>query len=306
MLTGEYLVLKGATALALPLNLGQDMCVDTLDDNDGRIYWNASIKSTDIAQRHWFSSIINKNDFSIVDTDNKEISKRLSDILSEIKSLNDNVFNDSHDYRFSTILDFDPHWGLGSSSTLINNLSKWAQIDPYKLLESTFKGSGYDIACAASSSPIFYKIKTQQTSLSRQVSSADFNPDFKDMLYFVYHGHKQNSAKEVKAFLGKDKDYENEISAVSEISESLPKIKNISDFCYLMKMHEDIISSCISHDKIGDSFPDFEGQLKSLGAWGGDFFMAATNWDEMKVRSYFENKGHNIILKYKDIIYKTH
>ena len=62
MLTGEYLVLKGATALALPLNLGQDMCVDTLDDNDGRIYWNASIKSTDIAQRHWFSSIINKND----------------------------------------------------------------------------------------------------------------------------------------------------------------------------------------------------------------------------------------------------
>ena len=41
MLTGEYLVLKGATALALPLKLGQSLDVDTLGSDDNRIYWEA-------------------------------------------------------------------------------------------------------------------------------------------------------------------------------------------------------------------------------------------------------------------------
>ena len=46
LLTGEYLVLKGATALALPLRLGQSMNVETLDSDEGKIYWDAYIKST--------------------------------------------------------------------------------------------------------------------------------------------------------------------------------------------------------------------------------------------------------------------
>ena len=36
MLTGEYLVLKGAIALALPLKLGQSMDVDILGSDDWR------------------------------------------------------------------------------------------------------------------------------------------------------------------------------------------------------------------------------------------------------------------------------
>ena len=46
LLTGEYLVLKGAVALALPLKLGQSMNVETLDSDEGLIYWNAYLKST--------------------------------------------------------------------------------------------------------------------------------------------------------------------------------------------------------------------------------------------------------------------
>ncbi len=311
LLTGEYLVLKGATALALPLKLGQSLDVVTSDKDENRIYWNAYKKSTDNGQQTtdivhnpqpWFSVVLDKTNFSVIETDDKEKAERLSNILSKVKSLNDDVFNDTHDYIFSTLLDFDPQWGLGSSSTLINNISEWANIDPYLLLDSTFKGSGYDIACAKEQSPIFYQIDSQQSTDSRQIRPADFNPEFKDNLYFVYQGHKQNSANEVKAFLNKENNFENEIKSISEISEIMPDLKTLRDFCYFIKVHEEIMERCLDQKRIKKYYSDFEGEMKSLGAWGGDFFLAATEWDIDKVRKYFENKSLNVVIRYKDIV----
>ncbi len=319
LLTGEYLVLKGATALALPLKLGQSLEAEALDSDEGKIYWNANLKTTDNGQRTtdivcgvkpWFNVILNKADFSVLATDDKERAERLSNILSKAKSLNASLFTESHDYKFSTHLDFDPHWGLGSSSTLINNIAEWANIDPYLLLDETFKGSGYDIACAKAEQPIFYSLQPsaacnkQQNDLTSQrlSASAFFNPSFKDNLYFVYQGHKQNSAEEVKIFLDKDKNYEKEIKSISEIGRILPEIQTLRDFCYFMKVHEEIMSSCLERKRIKKYFNDFEGEMKSLGAWGGDFFLAATEWNEEKVQKYFNDKGHNVIFKYKDIV----
>ena len=51
LLTGEYLVLKGATALALPLKKGQSLEVENLDSNDGLIHWDAFYKTTDNGQQ---------------------------------------------------------------------------------------------------------------------------------------------------------------------------------------------------------------------------------------------------------------
>lgn len=305
LLTGEYLVLKGATALALPLKLGQSLDVETLEENENRIYWNAYKKSTDNGQQAtdivhdlqpWFSAVLDKTDFSVIETDDKEKAERLSNIMSKVKSLNDNVFNDTHDYKFNTFLDFDPQWGLGSSSTLINNISEWAEINPYELLDSTFKGSGYDIACAKSNEPIFYKVNGQIIEI------ANFNPEFKDNLYFVYQGRKQNSANEVKAFLDKDKNYTTEVQQISEIGKIMPEIQSLRDFCYFIKVHEEIMAACLEQKRIKKYFSDFEGEMKSLGAWGGDFLLAATEWDYEKVKNYFDNKGLNVIFKYKDIV----
>lgn len=312
LLTGEYLVLKGATALALPLKLGQSLDVEALEENENRIYWNAYKKSTDNGQQTtdivhdpqpWFSVVLDKIDFSVIETDDNEKAERLSNIMSKVKSLNENIFNDSHDYKFNTLLDFDPQWGLGSSSTLINNVSEWAEINPYKLLDYTFKGSGYDIACAKSNTPIFYKVNSQQsTDNGRIIEIANFNPEFKDNLYFVYQGHKQSSANEVKAFLDKNKDYTNEVLSISEISKIMPQIQTLRDFCYFIKIHEEIMATCLERKRLRKYFSDFEGEMKSLGAWGGDFFIAATEWDDRKVKDYFENKGLNVIFKYKDIV----
>jgi hypothetical protein len=55
-----------------------------------------------------------------------------------------------------THLEFDRSWGLGSSSTLISNIALWANINPYLLLEQSFGGSGYDVACAQANGPLLY------------------------------------------------------------------------------------------------------------------------------------------------------
>ena len=46
-------------------------------------------------------------------------------------------------------------------------------------------------------------------------------------------------------------------------------------------------------------FPDFQGAIKSLGAWGGDFIMATGN---EQTPYYFKNKGFDVVLNYEEII----
>ena len=62
------------------------------------------------------------------------------------------------------------------------------------------------------------------------------------------------------------------------------------------------MSQCLDRKRIKKHYSDFEGEMKSLGAWGGDFFLVATEWDKQRIRNYFENKGLNVILRYDDII----
>ena len=46
-------------------------------------------------------------------------------------------------------------------------------------------------------------------------------------------------------------------------------------------------------------FKDFDGVIKSLGAWGGDFVMVVSKENPT---AYFTKKGFTIILTYKDMI----
>jgi len=51
-------------------------------------------------------------------------------------------------------------------------------------------------------------------------------------------------------------------------------------------------------------FADFEGEIKSLGAWGGDFYLISTNLSYSGVKKYFENKGLNTLFRWDDLILK--
>ena len=293
LLTGEYLVLKGALALALPLKLGQSLEVQTLETDENRLLWKASQP-----EGHWFSVLLSKTDIQVIDSDDDAKASKLAELLKAVKSLNGNAFN-GNDLQFETHLDFNPEWGLGSSSTLIANLAQWANVNPYALLKLTFGGSGYDIACASARRPIFYQIVN-----GKPVTQAvDFNPTFADKLFFVYQGKKQSSAKEVGKFQNRvvQIDMQDDMDAVSEISRSLVSCTDFNAFCTFLQIHEDIIAHCIGREPLKTHFPDFQGTIKSLGAWGGDFFLAATEWNESQVRDYFGQKGLDVVFNFADL-----
>ena len=299
LLTGEYLVLKDALALALPLKLGQSVTVEARHGTS--LQWNAHKPDGP-----WFSVTLNPETLEIIDCDDRPKAEKLVQILMAVKQLNPSAFEE--DLHFETHLDFDPNWGLGSSSTLIANLAQWAKVNPYELLKLTFGGSGYDIACATAEQPIFYQVKTEVPEPvegpTHMVETINYNPSFADHLFFIYQGQKQSSSKEIKAFLAKANpvDLQKDIEAISEISRAVPKCQNLDEFGLLMQCHERIIARCIGQEPVQKRFPDFEGVLKSLGAWGGDFIMAATEWDESQVKAYFKGKGLEVVFEYKDLV----
>ena len=299
LLTGEYLVLKGALALALPLKLGQSLTIETVCTPS--LQWNAYKPNGP-----WFSVTMNPENLEIINSDDQPKAEKLSEILKAVKQLNPAAFKDS--LCFETRLDFDPNWGLGSSSTLIANLARWANVNPYELLRLTFSGSGYDIACATAEEPIYYQVKAKVPEPvegpTPMVEPIDFNPPFAEHLFFIYQGQKQSSSKEIKAFLAKSNpvDLQKDIEAVSEISRAVPKCETLDEFAMLMQCHERIIARCIGQEPVQKHFPDFEGVLKSLGAWGGDFILAATEWDKSQVKEYFKGKGLEVVFGYKEIV----
>jgi mevalonate kinase len=299
LLTGEYLVLKGALALALPLKLGQSLTVETVCTPS--LQWNAHKPNGP-----WFSVTMNTENLEIINSEDQPKAEKLSEILKAVKQLNPAAFKDG--LCFETHLDFDPNWGLGSSSTLIANLARWANVNPYELLKLTFGGSGYDIACATAEGPIYYQVKAEVPEPvegpTPKVENVDFNPPFAEHLFFIYQGQKQSSSKEIKAFLGKANpaDLQNDIEAISDISRAVPKCQSLEEFAMLMQCHERIISRCIGQEPVQKHFPDFEGVLKSLGAWGGDFILAATVWDKSQVEAYFKKKGLEVVFGYKEMV----
>ncbi len=294
LLTGEYLVLKGGLAFALPWKLGQSREVEERDSNNNRLHWEAFRPDG-----KWFSVTLDCENLLNFSTDDAEKAKKLCEILQAVKQLNSKAY-EGNDLKFTTRLDFDPNWGLGSSSTLIANLAKWANVNPYELLKLTFGGSGYDLACATAEQPIYYQL----VEGNPKVETVDFNPSFAEHLFFVYQGQKQSSSKEIKAFLEKTNpaDLQKDIEVISEISRVVPKCESLDEFAMLMQCHERIIARCIGQEPVQKRFPDFEGVLKSLGAWGGDFILAATEWDEGQVKTYFQKQGLEVIFRYKDIV----
>ena len=293
LLTSEYLVLDGALALALPSKLSQNLEVK-YTENKNEINWI----SYDFNGEIWFSEcfVISKDKFSYKNKKNKYSDKIIS-IFNGIKKLNEDAFSNLG-AEFTATLEFSKNWGLGSSSTLINNLSLWAKIDPYDLLDLTFKGSGYDIACCNKINPITY-VKNKN---DRIIKDVDFNPPFKENLFFIYLGHKQNTSEAIKNYRSMSNDINNVIKKINSISLSIMKSTTLNEFEKLIVAHEEIISKTINIETIKKKlFSDYQsGVIKSLGAWGGDFTLVTGNKSNM---SYFSNKGYDEIIPYKDLVY---
>ena len=68
-----------------------------------------------------------------------------------------------------------------------------------------------------------------------------------------------------------------------------------------MEEHESVIAKHTSFTPIkAERFSDFDGTIKSLGAWGGDFVLATGDKDY--IQKYFAGKGLSTIVPYKEMV----
>ncbi|RTZ01469.1 GHMP kinase [Flavobacterium sp. RSP49] len=292
LITGEYLVLDGAKAFALPTKMGQNLIIEK--GNNKEIIW----KSYDADGSIWFEDTLLFSDISKeVQTKNESVKATLTTILHEAFKLNPNFILNSEGYTITTELSFPKSWGLGTSSTLINNIAQWLDIDAFTLLKNSFGGSGYDIACAQNDTPIVYHLE-KGTPIVEKVS---FNPDFTNDLYFVYLNKKQSSKSAIAAYdMNKKNNLPRTIALNDVITSEVLNATTIQSFAAALQKHEVQMSIVLETQTIKESlFPDFNGVIKSLGAWGGDFVMAIAIENPT---DYFISKGYETIISYDEMI----
>ncbi len=292
LITGEYLVLDGAKAFALPTKFGQNLIVEK--GNNEAINW----KSYDADGSIWFEEIILFSEITNKkDPENESVKSTLIAILYEAFLLNPDFTKLSQGYTVTTQLSFPKSWGLGTSSTLINNIAQWLNIDAFTLLKNSFGGSGYDIACAQNDSPILYRLELEKPI----VEKVTFSPAFTEHLYFVYLNKKQSSKTAIISYnTNKKNNLKKAIALNDKITFEALNANTLQSFAFAIEKHEAEMSNTLEMQTVKEFlFPDFNGTIKSLGAWGGDFVMAITKEDPS---AYFASKGYKTVIPYIEMI----
>ena len=289
LLTAEYAVLGGAKALALPTKLGQSL--EVIKTSTGKLEW----KSIDVNGKVWYENSFDKTTFS-ANQQNDAIGQRLQQLFKTINTENTRLFSDINGLMFVSTLEFERNWGLGSSSTLVSLLAQWSKVNPYVLLQNVFGGSGYDIACATAEGALLYE---RTNRIHPNVTPVDFNPSFKDQLFFIHLNKKQDSQQAVAAFdssiLTPDK-----IETVNELTRAFLADSTLDHFQEQVVKHEKFIGAMINTIPIQKRvFDDYPGTIKSLGALGGDFILACGAAD---TTAYFATKGYKTCLPYEALI----
>ena len=136
--------------------------------------------------------------------------------------------------------------------------------------------------------------------------SVSFDPRFEDHLYFMYQGNKRDTAQEIKRFKSLEHSPEfikKSIKTINDIGQTMLKTQSLDEFCHLIDLHEDTIAAVVDHPPIKmKNFSDFDGSIKSLGAWGGDFMLVASRLPYDTIKNYFLRKGKSVVLTY-DMIF---
>lgn len=294
ILSGEYFVLTGAKALAVPLKYGQKMSILSSRNGNNTIIWK-----TNEPGKQWFNCELNCETLDIKNSSNTEVVRELQSILRAVKKYKPELFNKEISYEITCDVNFSMDWGWGSSASLTVNLSKWAGIDPFMLNNQISNGSGYDIAASLSSAPVIYQIKNGH----QETNQVYFNPVFSKYISFIYLGQKQSTKASIEKNLESVKKNDTLIPLITSLTEKIAAEENVEEFVRCMVEHEKIIAGVLKMKRIKElHFPDFKGEMKSLGAWGGDFAMVVSPLDILRVKQYFIKKNLNILFRFDEII----
>lgn len=288
--------MDGAKALAIPTRFGQHLEVTEIAGEEGRLQWDARDEQGAV----FLSVLFDTTDFKALEKRGDVPHFLLQDIFRAARAKNPRFLTGKTNLHAVSRLEFHPAWGLGSSSTLIYNITRWAQVDTLELLFEVLDGSGYDVACAGADKAIEYQLKNKKA----QWRELSFQPPFADQIYFIYLGKKQNSSDAVKKFRNAPRD-EKVIGKISAITEKMITATTAGEFRSLMEEHETVVSNATGLQKVKELyFRDFPGAVKSLGAWGGDFVMAVAEDAAFDSRRYFKEKGFEAVFSYNEMIFK--
>ena len=290
LLTSEYVVLDGALALAVPTKWGQEFLVKENADGKSLVNWTALHQG-----KSWLEATIDYQRGLVLATNIPESAVFILKVLMQLKDVSKIQLQENFSYSVTTDLQFPANYGLGSSSTLMNNLAQWADINAFELNETCLGGSGYDIAVAQEKSAILYT-----NAPERIIQKVNFDPAFKNDLIFIHLNQKQNSREGIQLYRSKEKSPEL-IEAFSQITRRILDVENLEDFAELMTLHEKKLSVFLGIETVREKyFENCPSFVKSLGAWGGDFVMTSkfSGYED-----YFQGKGFSTIFSYNDLIY---
>lgn len=292
LITGEYLILTGAKGLAIPLKAGQRMLIEEAG-NEKTLEWTVS----DIKGK-WFQVVLTVPDLTIIKTSDNEKGEFLRKALMATRELNPEFLSSDQGYWVDNRLEFERNWGMGSSSSFIANLAQWARVDPFEINKKISNGSGYDIACAISDKPILF----QKSFNERIIDRINWVPRYRNHFAFVFLGNKQDTQKSLIKY--KNLDFKDkQLNRISGLTDEFWLVNNEIDLISRIWEHEEILASILKRTPVQDSkFRDFNGAVKSLGAWGGNFILAVGKDKFTKIRNYFQEKGYNTVFSWDDLV----
>lgn len=295
LISGEYAVLDGALALAAPTRFGQSMQVSGADRVAG-LHWD----SYDEKGKLWFTGRFSLPGMLYEEGSDAAIGQRLSTILTEAARQGSAIRNLESGRRVATRLEFPRSWGLGSSSSLISLIAQWTGADPYRLLEASFGGSGYDLACATADGPILFQ------RMERRAHSAPFpfQPAFHEQLYFVYLGQKQDSRAGIHRYREYTGNKSTLVEHISELTLAMGRAADLDAFEAALREHETLIANALALPKVKPQrFADYWGEVKSLGAWGGDFALLTSRRSPEETHRYLSDRGYEVVFSFREMVY---
>ncbi len=262
MLFGEYAVLAGAWACALPVKFRQNLEV-LVTPGDGKVQW----QSFDFDGKEWMNC-----QFRMQDDPSEMLSvlRPLRQMLDFIAAQKPDLCGELCDLQVRIKASFRKEWGLGSSSALIANLARWSGIDPFALMDVSFPGSGYDVAAAFHDQPVLYRLDGAE----RVIEPLPVLPGFLEDYRVVFLGKKVNSrdsVSDVREAIDQLAVFSNQLNqwALEALEASVAE-----DFNRAMSQYEQLLSQVLGLTPTGNQFPEYQGFMKSLGAWGGDALLA--------------------------------
>lgn len=289
MLTSEYFAIDGALVLAVPTKLGQEFFFEEINDERSMVCWEAYHQN-----KLWLKAVIDYHNWQVVEANIPSSAEFILKTLKNVQHLSQIKFKNNCTYHLKTNLQFPADYGLGSSSTLMNNLAQWADIDPFHLNSISLGGSGYDIAVAKEKTAVLFRSKPEIS-----YETVVFDPPFKNELIFIHLNQKQDSREGIRFYKSKPKS-QILIDEFSDITKKVLLCSELEMFSELMLIHEQKISKFLEIPTVKDRFfADCPVFVKSLGAWGGDFVMS-TKFHGYE--DYFWGKGFNAVFQWSDII----